>query len=57
MSASLLQQTSARLATVKQEMTEIDEAKKEAVLDLEDQEQTTTQVALTLDRWQSYADE
>ena len=29
----------------------------EALLDLEDQVETTTQVAVTLDRWQSYADE
>ena len=37
-------------------LTVVKEEKREALLDLEDQEETTTQVAVTLDRWQSYAD-
>ena len=60
----MVHETRKRLAVVKEEkiaaVTAKDAAvgeKQEALLDLEDQVETTTQVAVTLDRWQSYADE
>ena len=38
-------------------LTQVEEEKREAVLDVEEAKETTQFTSLTLDRWQSYADE
>ena len=38
-------------------LTQVEEEKREAVLDVEEAQETTQFTSLTLDRWQSYADE